>query len=92
MDSKRRVKKLKDYFVNLLNGTVPNNPIHTQVFQGAELLVQKINHEEFGNAIAGLTNWKSPGSDGIVAELINYGGKILNQSLFKSCNKKWEKE
>lgn len=92
MDSKSRVERWKDYFVNLLNGTAPNNPIHTQVFQGAEPLVQKISHEEFETAIAGLKNWKAPGSDGIAAELIKYGGKILHHSLFKLCNKIWDEE
>lgn len=39
LDSKSRVERWKDYFVNLLNRTVPNNPIHAQVFQEAEPLI-----------------------------------------------------
>lgn len=59
MDLKSRVKTQKDYFVNLLNKTTSNNPISSQVFQGAESLVKKINHKEFETAITGLKNWKA---------------------------------
>jgi len=41
-------------FVDLLNGRAPYNPIHTQILQGTGPLVQKINYEEFENAITGI--------------------------------------
>lgn len=59
------------------------------VLHGAELLVDKINHEEFEAAVSGLKNWKTSGSDSIAAELIKYGDEKCYQILYKLLNKIW---
>jgi hypothetical protein len=43
-------------------------------------------------AIAELKNFKSPGSDQILAELIQAGGEILLSTIHKLINSVWNKE
>jgi len=38
-------------------------------------MISEMTEEETYKAIGSLKNWKSPGSDEIPGELINYGGK-----------------
>jgi hypothetical protein len=47
---------------------------------------------EFEIAIAKLRKYKSPGSDNILAELIQAGGEILLSAIQKLINSVWNKE
>jgi hypothetical protein len=50
-------------------------------------MVSEVTREEVNEAIKDLKNWKSPGSDEIPAELIKYGGKEMQNLLFRICQK-----
>jgi hypothetical protein len=43
-------------------------------------------------AITKLKNFKTPGTDGLQAELFKYGGDILNKYLYKLICETWTKE
>ncbi|VVC26420.1 Hypothetical protein CINCED_3A004774, partial [Cinara cedri] len=49
-------------------------------------------HVEVKKAINSLKNWKAPGTDGIPAEPIKYGGERLYiyQAIYELCQKIWE--
>jgi hypothetical protein len=58
----------------------------------AEPLVPGPSHLEVEIAIVKLEKYKSPGSDQILAELIQAGGKILLSGIQKLINCVWNKE
>jgi hypothetical protein len=58
----------------------------------AEPLVPGPSHLEVKIAIAKLKNYESPGSDQILAELIQGGGEILLSVIHKLINSVWNKE
>jgi hypothetical protein len=58
----------------------------------AEPLVCGPSHLEVETAIAKLKKYKSPGSDQILAELIQVGGEILLSVIHKLINAVWNKE
>lgn len=70
MRPEAKALKWKEYFVNLLNCTIPNNPISHIEYQGAEPHIENLSLEEVKAAILRLKNWKVPGPDDIDAELI----------------------
>jgi hypothetical protein len=80
-----------NYFSQLLN--VHNNSDVRQIeVHTAEPLVPGTSHLEVEIAIEKLKKWKSPGSDQILAELIQEGIKILLFALHKFINSVWNKE
>jgi hypothetical protein len=85
------LKWWKNYFSQLLN--VPNVSDVRQIeVHTAEPSVPGPSRLEVEIAIAKLTNYKSPGSDQIPAELIQAGGKILLSAIHKLINFIWNKE
>ncbi|KAL4090324.1 hypothetical protein QTP88_025183 [Uroleucon formosanum] len=92
MDADARASRWKEYFENLLNATIPDNPTPYITLQGVEPLTENISQEEVNVAVAGLKNWKAPGSDNIPAELLKYGGNNLQKVLFRVCDKIWKEE
>jgi hypothetical protein len=58
----------------------------------AEPLVPGPSRLEVKIAIAKLKKYKSPGSDQILAELIQAGGEILLSAIHKLINSVWNKE
>ena len=50
---------------------------------------QDILYSEVQTAINSLKRNKSPGSDGITAEMVQAGGEPLSQQIHKLCNKAW---
>jgi hypothetical protein len=58
----------------------------------AEPLVPDTSRLVVETAIAKLKNYKSPGSDQILAELIQVGGEILLSAIYKITNLIWNKE
>jgi hypothetical protein len=75
-DSQNILNMWKNYFSQLLNvhnvSDVRQIEIHT-----AEPLVPDLSHLEAEIALAKLKKYKSPGSDQILAELIQEAGEIL---------------
>ena len=54
--------------------------------KGADALNRDITLEEAEGSVRRLKNGKSPGSDGIISELLKNGGKIMRQCLLHLCN------
>lgn len=70
-----KATRQKGYFIELLNSDIPDNPTRREKQYGAESMISKVSQEEIYKAIGSLKNWKSPGSDEILGELIEYGRK-----------------
>jgi hypothetical protein len=58
----------------------------------AEPLLSGPSRLEVENTLAKLKKYKSPSSDGILAELIQAGGEILLSAIHKLINSVWNKE
>jgi hypothetical protein len=75
-DSHNILNRCKNYFSQLLNvhnvSDIRQIEVHT-----AEALVPGPSHLQVEIAIAKLKKYKSPGTDQILAELIQAGGEIL---------------
>jgi hypothetical protein len=84
-DSHSILNRWKNYFSSLLNvhrvSDIRQREIHT-----AEPLVPDPSLFEFEIVIAKLKRFKSPGSDQIIAELIQAGGEILRSEIPKLYN------
>jgi hypothetical protein len=84
-DSHSIFNKRRKYFSHLLNmhnvGDVRQIEVHT-----AEPLVPGPSRLEVDIAIAKLKKYKSPGSDEILAEMIQSGGEILLSAIQKLIN------
>jgi hypothetical protein len=84
-DSNNTVNRWKSYASQLLNvhnvGDVRQIEIYT-----TEPLVLGPSHLEVEIAVAKLKKYKSPGSDQILAELIQAGGKTLVSVIHKLIN------
>ena len=52
--------------------------------------LQEILYSEVEEAIRSLKKNKSPGSDGITAEMLQAGGEKLAREIHKLCNKAWQ--
>lgn len=92
MDISNRALRWREYFENLLNSTIPDNPISAITYQGAELFIKNITQEEVNVAVGGLKNWKAPRSDNIQSKLLKYRGNKLQTLLFRLCDKIWIEE
>ena len=57
-----------------------------------EMLDQKITTAEVSHAIRTIKNNKSAGADGIVGELIKYGGNVMCDMLVTLFNLEWHSE
>jgi hypothetical protein len=85
------LNRWKNYFSQLLN--VHNVSDFRQIeVHMAEPLVPGPSYLEVEIAIAKLKKYKSPGSDQILAELIQAGCKILLSEIHKLINSVWNKE
>ncbi|KAL4104892.1 hypothetical protein QTP88_020168 [Uroleucon formosanum] len=91
MEPEKKIIRWKEYFADLLDGTIPLDPIENKTFQKAEPLVKEISMEEVRAAIRSLKNCKAPGSDSIPLELIKYGGDDMGISLLNSVYKIFSK-
>ena len=84
----------KEYCESLYNYKLQSDPSVLQELQ------PNCNHEEepplmYGEvqrALHRLKNGKSPGSDGIQAELLKISGMAVCQALFNICSKIWDSE
>lgn len=54
--------------------------------------VNDITLDETIRAINQLKNWKAPGSDWILAELIKYGSLELHKMIYELCKCIWNEE
>jgi hypothetical protein len=81
----------KNYFSQLLNVHNVSYVRQTEV-DTAEPLVPGLSCLEAEIAIAKLKKYKSPGSDEILAELIQAGAKTLLPQIHKLVNYIWNKE
>jgi hypothetical protein len=90
-DSHNVLNRWKNYYSQFLNvhnvSDVRQIEVHT-----AEPLVPGLSHLEIQIAISKLKKYKSPGSDQILAELIQRGGKILLSAIHKLIDSVWNKE
>jgi hypothetical protein len=89
-DSQNILNKWKNYFSQLLNVHNISDVRQIEVHM-AEPLVPGLSRLEVEIAIADLKKYKSPGSDQILAELIQTGGKTLLSAIHKLINSIWNK-
>ncbi|PNF27158.1 hypothetical protein B7P43_G08536, partial [Cryptotermes secundus] len=85
------LNRWRNYFSQLLNvhrvSDVRQTEIHT-----AESLVPAASPFEVESAIANFKRYKSPGSDQILAELIQAGSEILHSKIHNLITSVWHKE
>jgi hypothetical protein len=82
------VEEILSQLLNVHNvSDVRQIEVHT-----AEPLVPGLSHLEAEIAIAELKEYKSPGSDQILAELIQAGGAMLLSAIRELTNSVWNKE
>jgi hypothetical protein len=84
-DSDNNLNRWKNYFSQLLNVHNVSDVRQIEVHM-AEPLVPGPSCLEVEIAIAKLKKYKSPGSDQILAELIQAGGEILLSAIHKLIN------
>ncbi|PNF43474.1 hypothetical protein B7P43_G10812 [Cryptotermes secundus] len=90
-DSHNILNMWKNYYSQLLNVHRVSDFRQTEIHT-AELLVPNPSPFEVESAIAKLKRYKSPGSDQILPELIQAGGKILCSKIHKLITSIWHKE
>jgi hypothetical protein len=90
-DSHNILNGWKNYFSRLLNVRNVSDVRQTEVHT-AEPLVPGLSLLEVEIAIAKLKRYKSPGSDQILAKLIQAGGEILLSAIHKLISSVWNKE
>jgi hypothetical protein len=83
-DSRNILNRWKNYFSQLLNVLV--SEVRQIEVHAAEPLVSGPSRIEVEIAIAKLKKYKSPGSDQILAELIQAGGELLLSEIHKLIN------
>jgi hypothetical protein len=90
-DSHKIFNNWNNYFSQLLNEHIVNDVRQIEVHM-AEQLVHGPSRLKVEIAVAKLKKYKSPGSDGIPAELIQEGSEILLSAIHKSITSVWNKE
>lgn len=70
IEPQAKVSRWREYFKELHNGEMPETPVPEWKEQRAEPELGEITFDETMKAIKQLKNWRSPGHDGIPAELI----------------------
>ena len=86
------INRWKEFFESLLNRPNPDDPLDQCETQTAEELIPEPTLVEIQASIKSLKNNKSPGEDGIPAELFKYGGDIIEQQFLKLFKIIWNKE
>ncbi|KAF0702148.1 craniofacial development protein 2-like, partial [Aphis craccivora] len=82
----------REYFEELLNSELPELSIPEWAGHTVDARVEDLCIEETNRAINSLKDWKSPGSDGIPAELIKYGGEEIHKIIHEICSEVWKTE
>jgi hypothetical protein len=91
VDSHNILNRWKNYFPQLLNVHNVGDVRQIEVCM-AEPLVLDPSRLEVEISIAKLKKYKSPGSDKILAELIQAEGKMLLSAIHRLINSIWNKE
>jgi len=90
-DGEEIAKQLGNYFNELLNPHI--RQFHPQIeYYTAEPKDMDPTDEEINTMINGLKNDKSPGKDGLAAELFKYGGEELINEISKLIREIWNTE
>lgn len=92
MDPQEKTTRWREYFEELLNSELPELPVPEWTGHTADVRVEVLSIEETRRAINSLKDWKSPGSDGIPAELIRYGGEELHKIIHEICSEVWNQK
>jgi hypothetical protein len=90
-DSHSTLNWWNNYFCQLLNVHGVNDVRQTEIHT-TEPLVPEPSSSEYEIAIEKLKRYKTPGTDQILAELIQAGGNTLRFEIHKLINCIWNKE
>ena len=84
----------KEYCERLYNYKVQSDPLVLQELQpnGSHEEEPPLMYGEVQRSLHRLKNGKSPGSDGIQAELLKISGTAVCKALFNICSKIWDSE
>lgn len=87
MEPEKKIIRLKEYFSDLLNGTIPNNSIENTYTQQVEPLVNAVTKEKVKKVIINLKNWKAPISHHTPSELLKTAGEDMFNCILNVCHK-----
>ena len=86
-------ERWKQYFSDLLNRPSPDHPIEELEPELMDQMdIDDISEEEVRRAIKGMKNNKAAGVDGILAEMIKYGGGRMEEEMTTLYKKIWRDE
>jgi uncharacterized protein YqeY len=92
MNTKDRVEIWKEYFDKLLNKEEPKKLIKIGKTEINEVEVEELTVKDVKKAMRNLKKHKAAGIDGILLELIKYGGNKLLNRIYEPVRQIWEEE
>jgi hypothetical protein len=92
MNTKDRIDIWKEYFDKLLNTEKPKELIKIGKREINEVEVEELTVKDIKKAMRNLKNNKEAGTDGILPELIKYGGNKLLNRIYELVRQIWEEE
>lgn len=91
IDGREITEEWKKYFRDLLN-IIQEEQHKEEIYITADMPVKNPSFEETQRALNKLKNHKAPGTDGIPAELLKYGGDALHRRIHQLITHIWLEE
>uniref|UniRef100_A0A8D8V6E2 Craniofacial development protein 2 n=1 Tax=Cacopsylla melanoneura TaxID=428564 RepID=A0A8D8V6E2_9HEMI len=93
MDESKVIEKWKTHFEILLNQDCENETVQNTTIANVNQRLEDVPRiDEVCNAIKRMRNNRAPGEDGVVAELIKYGGYAVENTIHDIIKEVWENE
>lgn len=92
-NQEKAIERWAEYFEELLNKSVDERE-NPEIFDSdiIEPNVEKPTFEDIRNIIKSLKNNRSAGEDAVQAEMLKYGGEIVETMVYELIEEIWEKE